>query len=108
MADIYFHGSDGFGQNHEQAHGFYMAAADQGHADAYCCLGALYYNGIGVKQDFEKAFLYYQEAADRDSMMAWKNLAEMYTVGRGVPRNEVTANAIIKMLKKREADEATD
>ncbi|CAI5746075.1 unnamed protein product [Peronospora destructor] len=108
MADIYFHGSDGFDQDHEQARGFYMAAAEQGHADAYCCLGALYYNGIGVKQDFKKAFLYYQEAADRDSMMAWKNLAEMYTVGRGVPRNETTANAIIKMLKKREAHEATD
>ncbi|CAI5724635.1 unnamed protein product [Peronospora effusa] len=108
MADIHFHGSDGFDQDYEQARRFYMAAAEQGHADAYCCLGALYYNGIGVKQDFKKAFLYYQEAADRDSMMAWKNLAEMYTVGRGVPRNEATANAIIKMLKKREVDEATD
>ncbi|CAH0482211.1 unnamed protein product [Peronospora belbahrii] len=107
MADIYFHGSDGFNQDCEQARRFYMAAAEQGHADAYCCLGALYYNGIGVKQDYKQAFLYYQEAADRDSMMAWKNLAEMYTVGRGVPRNEATANAIIKMLKKVEADETT-
>ncbi|KAG7382046.1 hypothetical protein PHYPSEUDO_005355 [Phytophthora pseudosyringae] len=106
MADIYFHGSDGFDQDYEQAHGFYMVAAEQGHADAFCCLGALYYNGIGVEQDFNKAFLYYQEAADRDSMEAWKNLAEMYTVGRGVPRNEATANAIVKMLKKVEAEEA--
>ncbi|KAG6620173.1 Extracellular protein SEL-1 [Phytophthora cinnamomi] len=105
MADIYFHGSDGFEQDYEQARGFYMAAAEQGHADAFCCLGALYYNGIGVKQDFKKAFLYYQEAADRDSMEAWKNLAEMYTIGRGVPRNEATANAIIKMLKKAQAAE---
>ncbi|ETM31184.1 hypothetical protein L914_21199 [Phytophthora nicotianae] len=105
MADIYFHGSDGFDQDYEQAHGFYMAAAEQGHADAFCCLGALYYNGIGVEQDFKKAFLYYQEAADRDSMEAWKNLAEMYMVGRGVPRNEATANAIIKMLKKVGAEE---
>ncbi|GMF21549.1 unnamed protein product [Phytophthora fragariaefolia] len=107
MADIYFHGSDGFAQDYEQARGFYMAAAEQGHADAFCCLGALYYNGIGVEQDFKKAFLYYQEAADRDSMEAWKNLAEMYTVGRGVPRNEATANAIIKMLKKAQAEEDT-
>ncbi|KAF4317876.1 hypothetical protein BBO99_00003747 [Phytophthora kernoviae] len=100
MADIYYHGNDGFEQDYEQAHRFYMVAAEQGSADAYCCLGALYYNGIGVEQDYEKAFLYYQEAADRDSMEAWKNLAEMYTVGRGVPRNEATANAIMKMLKK--------
>ncbi|KAG3015454.1 hypothetical protein JG687_00006470 [Phytophthora cactorum] len=105
MADIYFHGSDGFDQDYEQAHGFYMVAAEQGHADAFCCLGALYYNGIGVKQDFKKAFLYYQEAADRDSMESWKNLAEMYMVGRGVPRNEATANAIIKMLKKVQGEE---
>jgi TPR repeat protein len=105
MADIYFHGSDDFDQDYEQARAFYMAAAEQGHADAFCCLGALYYNGIGVKQDFEKAFLYYQEAADRDSMEAWKNLAEMYTVGRGVPRNEATAKAIIKMLKKVQQEE---
>ncbi|KAF4034566.1 Sel1 repeat [Phytophthora infestans] len=105
MADMYFHGSDGFDQDYEQAHGFYMVAAEQGHADAFCCLGALYYNGIGVKQDFKKAFLYYQEAADRDSMEAWKNLAEMYMVGRGVPRNEATATAIIKMLKKVQAEE---
>ncbi|KAG1705117.1 hypothetical protein DVH05_004053 [Phytophthora capsici] len=105
MADIYFHGSDEFDQDYEQARGFYMVAAEQGHADAFCCLGALYYNGIGVEQDFKKAFLYYQEAADRDSMEAWKNLAEMYTMGRGVPRNEATANAIIKMLKKVHAEE---
>ncbi|KAH7470742.1 Protein sel-1-like protein 1 [Phytophthora ramorum] len=104
MADIYFHGSDGFEQDYEQAHGFYMAAAEQGHADAFCCLGALYYNAIGVEKDYEKAFLYYQEAADRDSMEAWKNLAEMYTLGRGVPRNEATANAIVKMLKKVQTD----
>ncbi|KAE8889983.1 hypothetical protein PF005_g3193 [Phytophthora fragariae] len=105
MADIYFHGSDGFEQDYDQARGFYMAAAEQGHADAFCCLGALYYNGIGVEQDYQKAFLYYQEAADRDSMEAWKNLAEMYTIGRGVPRNEATANAIIKMLNKAQAAE---
>lgn len=105
MADIYFHGSDGFAQDNEQALKFYMAAAKRGHADAFCCLGALYYNGIGVEQDYEKAFLYYQEAADRDSMEAWKNLAEMYTIGRGVPRNEATATAIIKMLKKVQAEE---
>ncbi|TDH70803.1 hypothetical protein CCR75_005536 [Bremia lactucae] len=104
MADIYYHGSDGFDQDYEQAHNFYMAAAEQGHANAFCCLGTLYYNGIGVQQDFEKAFLYYQEAADRDSMEAWKNLAEMYTTGCGVPRNEATANAIMKMLEKVQAD----
>ncbi|KAG7401657.1 hypothetical protein PHYBOEH_011611 [Phytophthora boehmeriae] len=105
MADIYYHGSDGFEQDYEQALRFYMMAAEQGSADAYCCLGALYYNGVGVKQDYKKAFLYYQEAADRDSMEAWKNLAEMYTVGRGVPRNEATANAIMKMLKKAQEHE---
>ncbi|POM79338.1 Hypothetical protein PHPALM_3024, partial [Phytophthora palmivora] len=38
-------------------------------------------------------------------MEAWKNLAEMYTVGRGVPRNEATAKAIIKMLKKVQTEE---
>ncbi|KAI9922376.1 hypothetical protein PsorP6_001728 [Peronosclerospora sorghi] len=105
MADIYFHGSDGFDQDYEQARLFYMAAAEQGHADAYCCLGTLYYHGSGVEQDYTKAFLYYQEAAERDSMEAWKNLAEMYTVGRGVPRNEATATAIIKMLRKAEEAE---
>ncbi|CEG35200.1 Extracellular protein SEL-1 and related proteins [Plasmopara halstedii] len=105
MADIYYHGSDGFERDYEQAHNFYMAAAQQGHANAYCCLGALYYNGIGVEQDFEKAFLYYQEAAEKDSMEAWKNLADMYMIGRGVPRNEATANAIMNMLRKGQAEE---
>lgn len=102
MADIYMHGSDGFEQDKEQAHNFYLAAAEQGNADAFLCLGTLYYNGDGVAQDFEKAFLYYQEAAERDSMQAWKNLAEMYATGRGVPRNENTAKSILKMLKKAE------
>lgn len=105
MADMYFHGSDEFPEDLEQARRFYKAAADEGHADAFCCLGTIYYNGLGVKQDYEKAFYYYQEAADRHSMEAWKNLAEMYSFGRGVPRNEATAESILKMLRKVEEDD---
>uniref|UniRef100_K3X6E8 Uncharacterized protein n=1 Tax=Globisporangium ultimum (strain ATCC 200006 / CBS 805.95 / DAOM BR144) TaxID=431595 RepID=K3X6E8_GLOUD len=100
MADIYFHGSDEFPEDLEQARRFYLAAADAGSADAFCCLGTIYYQGLGVKKDYERAFYYYQEAADRHSMEAWKNLAEMYSFGRGVPRNEATAESILKMLRK--------
>jgi TPR repeat protein len=105
MADMYFHGSDGFDKDLEQARHFYEAAAERGSADAFLCLGAIYYNGIGVQRDYERAFLYYQEAAERDSLAAWKNLADMYAVGRGIPRNEDTARAILKMIKKVEQQE---
>ncbi|GLE07271.1 hypothetical protein PINS_up017331 [Pythium insidiosum] len=105
MADMYFHGSDGFDRDLEQARLFYEASAEAGSADAFCCLGALYYNGEGVKRDYEKAFMYYQEAADRHSMEAWKNLADMYYAGRGVPKNKATAESILKMLKKMEEEE---
>lgn len=100
MGDMYFHGSDGFPEDLEQARRFYKAAAAEGSADAFCCLGTLYYQGLGVPVDHERAFLYYQEAADRHSMEAWKNLAEMYSFGRGVPRSQATANSILDMLRK--------
>ncbi|DAZ98608.1 TPA: hypothetical protein N0F65_001027 [Lagenidium giganteum] len=107
MADIRFHGSDGFFRDLDDAKRLYLEAAAAGNADAFCCLGAMYYNGLGVEQDYRQAFTYYQEAADRHSMEAWKNLAEMYYLGRGVPKNPATAESILKMLRKVDSATAT-
>jgi TPR repeat protein len=104
LADIYYNGSDGYKKNVDLAKSYYIASAFAGNANAYCCLGSMFYHGIGVEQNYEKAFFYYQEAADRHSLEAWKNLAEMYFLGKGVPKSPATADSIMKMLEKEAKD----
>lgn len=51
---------------------YWLAAAEQGHADAMCCLGAVYYRGLcgtatvqpSEARRFQVAFEWYQRAAD--------------------------------------------
>ena len=42
-------------QNEKEAFRWFSAAAEQGHAEAKCCLAELYASGLGVAKDMKKA-----------------------------------------------------
>ena len=55
----------------------FQSVADQGNSVAQSCLGALYYNGLGVEQSYEKAAKYYRLAADQGEVYSQYNLGMM-------------------------------
>ena len=42
---------------------YYAKAADLGDVAAHCCLGTLYYQGLGVEKDMKKAIHHFEQAA---------------------------------------------
>lgn len=71
--------------DYKHAEYWYRQACDQGIADAFYNLGALYFNGTGVPQDFAHALQLFQEGAKRGSGRAAFQIALMYYGGKGVP-----------------------
>ncbi|MEO8740120.1 MAG: tetratricopeptide repeat protein [Casimicrobiaceae bacterium] len=65
----------------------FLAAADQGSAEAQVSLGVMYENGQGVLRDYEKTLGWYRKAADQGHFGAQNNLGLMYAAGRGVAKN---------------------
>ena len=59
-------------------------AADQGDADAQCCLGHIYYLGEDAALDLTEAAGWYRKAADQGNADAQSSLAHMYCEGKGV------------------------
>ena len=51
--------------NLKKAFKYNEKAANQGHADAQCNLGNMYYYGEGRVKNMEKAFEYYEKAANQ-------------------------------------------
>ena len=78
-------------QDHEQAMKWYRAAAEQGHAEAQCCLGECYYSGQGVAQDYEQAMKWYRAAAEQGHAGGQCCLGECYLNGLGVEKNPAKA-----------------
>ena len=52
--------------NYKKAIEWYKNAAEQGHANAQCNLGVMYYNGRGVDVNYKKAIEWYEKAAEQD------------------------------------------
>lgn len=56
----------------------YMQAADSGHADAQCAMGACYENSLGVGKNIEKAIEWYKLSADQGCASAQFHIAKCY------------------------------
>lgn len=87
LAQLYLGHAHDFGhfgvrRDAEKAFELYMQSAQQGHANAQCCVGVCYARGLGVKQDDEQAVHWYSEAAKRGSAQAQHNLGYSYENGR--------------------------
>lgn len=65
----------------------YIAAAQQGDAEAQALIGYCYYAGEGVAQDYAQAVSWYRKAANKGSLLAQFNLAICYANGEGVAQD---------------------
>ena len=85
-------------KNKKTAVGYYLAAAEQGHAGAQNRLGMMYEFGHGgLHKSDQPAVEYFQRAAEQGYAKAQANLGYMYARGRGgLPRNRVKAVALYK------------
>ncbi len=73
------------------AHTEWLAAAEQGVAQAQYRLGDLYETGLGVGRDFIEASKWYRRAARQGHTVAQHMVGLTYAYGLGVPRNMVNA-----------------
>ena len=109
LGDMLLHGSDSYAVDKAAAFDRYMAAARERHAEALCCVAAMYYQGTHVDRDLTRAFRCYQLAAEEGSTDALRNLAAMHYAGEGCEESESTARYLLKVVKQREAEaEAAD
>ncbi len=60
---------------------------EQGHTEAEFLLGALYYEGQGVKQDYAEAAALFRRAAEKGLARAQYYLGAMYSKGAGVEKS---------------------
>ncbi|MCP3982282.1 MAG: SEL1-like repeat protein [bacterium] len=70
-----------------EAFGWYLAAAESGHARAQNNLGGMYEAGRGTDPDPGQAARWYRAAAERGRPVAQNNLARLYEEGLGVERD---------------------
>ena len=66
-------------------------AASQGDVDAQLQLGAMYYQGDGVRQDYGKALEWFKKSANQDNAAAQAYIGIMYEFGQGVSKDKKTA-----------------
>lgn len=70
---------------------FFCKAAEQGLANAQCCLAECYYNGFGVKQDYAEAAKWFSLAAEQGVARAQGMLGMCYMDGIGVQKDYAKA-----------------
>jgi TPR repeat protein len=102
LASCFFKGEDGFPVNPGLALKWWLAAAQNGNADAAVSAGALLYKGFPpiVKEDRHAAFQMYQRAGELGSVDGWRNVAACYATGDGVPQCERSAKHIVDTILK--------
>ena len=83
LGGFYQYGLGGFENNEEEAVKWYMKAAEQGHADALCCIGHCYRDGIFFKENKEEAMKWYLKAAEKGDAGAQYVLGDTYFLGLG-------------------------
>ena len=74
--------------NFEEAFKLFKKSAVGGNADAYNCIGIIYYNGTGIQQSYQRAAKYFKISAKKNNIHAQKNLANLYSKGIGIIKNE--------------------
>jgi TPR repeat protein len=98
--DLGFLYAEGRGVTRDDAEAvkWYRRAADRNFPPAQTSLGMMYAQGRGVAQSDFDALSLYSAAANEGYPQAKANLAEMYATGRGVPRDERTAEFLLRSV----------
>lgn len=87
LADAYYLGRGGVGQNFSEAARWYLTLARQGDARAQTTVGLMYARGYGVKRDSTAAHYWWNFAAAQNDPGAQYNLGVIYSRGEGVPQD---------------------
>ena len=74
-------------RNEQLALGWYLRAAEQGHAGAQDNLGMRYEHGQGVERDPAQALHWYRQAADQGLPSAQYHLGQLYDSGNGIAQH---------------------
>ena len=69
----------------------WMAAAEEGDADAQNTVGEIFERGLGGEPNYEAAAIWYSKAAEQGHSGAMLNLGTLYETGRGVPQDKLVA-----------------
>lgn len=68
----------------ELASGYFIKAAELGHADAQCFAGLCFLHGIGVEKDEKTAVDWFERSAEQNCTQAMNNLGMLCDGGVGV------------------------
>lgn len=74
-------------KNYAEAVKFFELAAQKGHPEAQCQLGALFYKGEGVVKNEKEAVKWYQKAAAQNFPLAHYYLGSCLLYGKGIAQN---------------------
>ena len=75
-------------EDYEEALKYYRKSAEQGHVQAQCDLGNIYYyRGCDVDKDYKEALKWFRKSAEKGDTEAQCMLGEMYENGHGVSPN---------------------
>ena len=93
LADQFQIGEDAFKTgDYERTFQLWLPLASAGDARAQFGLGALYFDGHGVRADAGESALWFRKAAEQGYAPAQFNLGNAYKHGHGVAQNDVLAN----------------
>lgn len=84
-AQMYFNG-DGVEVNDEEGIKWLNMAAQNGHDEAQCHLGACYYNGDKLERDYNKAVKLFMMSKEKENPLAYICLGLAYLEGNGVEK----------------------
>jgi TPR repeat protein len=87
----YYVAGKGVPQSFEEAHAWYLKAAQQGNVEAQFNLGVLYFKGLGVPKDIAASRNWYLKAAQQGHAGAENALGEMLDQGLGGERDSAEA-----------------
>jgi uncharacterized protein len=87
LAELYYLGRGGVGQDFGEAARWYERLAKQGDARAQSSLGLMYARGYGVPKNLETARRWWSFAAAQNDPGAQYNLGVIYATGEGVPQD---------------------
>ena len=78
-------------ENLEEAFIVCKKLAEDGYAEAFGCLGRMYYEGYGTEKDFEAAFTWSRRGAENGDVDAMYRLGNCYWDGEGIACNHLEA-----------------
>ena len=95
-------------KNSAKAVFWYEKAAEQGYADAYFALGAMYLQGNGVLEDYLKAATWFDMAARQGAHRGQLQRGLMFAQGKGSPQNLSLAYMWVLLAKLNENESAAE